>query len=256
MVALLPRDAKRRLRAACRAGRAAADSRVTALAVPLAVKPTGLPAAVARMPQLRSLECCFAYTEGCAELAGALEAAPASLAAFKYEVFESASADGPRALADAIASRPGLTELDLQLRHAPAQWDAFVAAVGRLPRLRTLRLSAVLHRDADDPWRESAPALALSSTLQASAVRSLTPRSCSVQGSSTCRNRTQRRPTPFVLALLPLAPAEASSHDTGIASRLNPDTLLPSPRRVSPLTIPPPGCCRLSWTGAQPPCRR
>jgi hypothetical protein len=177
MVAALPRHAKRQLRAACRAGRAAVDSRATALAVPFLVRTAGLPAAVARMPRLRSLDCTLAFQADRAEVAGALAAAPASLAALKYAEtpFTSPSADGggpgSSALADALAARTGLADLDIDLgRRSPAQCAAFVAAVGRLPRLRTLRLSAALEHDGANPWREAPPALALPSTLQASAV--------------------------------------------------------------------------------------
>jgi hypothetical protein len=168
--------AKLQLRAACRAGRAAVDARVTFLAVPHGASAVGLPAAVARMPRLRSLDCTIKSKE-CAQVAGALGAAPASLAALRYEeVFErmSASTAGPpQALTNAIAARPGLAELDLELgRRSPAQCAAFVAAVGRLPRLRTLRLWAALLRDDVEPWGEAPPVLALPSTLQASAVGS------------------------------------------------------------------------------------
>jgi hypothetical protein len=182
MVAALPRHAKRQLRAACRACRAAVDSRATAVAVPLAVKPTGLAAAVARMPRLRALDCFIEYEEDCDELAGALAAAPASLTAFKYvEAFPPASDDGsgpPRALVDAIASRHGLIDVDLQLGQYLELCDAFVAAVGQLPRLRTLRLSAGLGggRGNVDPWRDAPLALELPSTLQAGVARLLKPR--------------------------------------------------------------------------------
>jgi hypothetical protein len=172
---------KRRLRAACRAGRAAVDSRTTELSAPRGVSATGLSAAVARMPRLRSLDCTVRVEADSADVAAALGAAPASLAAFKYVgAFQPASADGarpPRALAgaDAIVARSGLAELNLELS-GRAQCDAFVAAVGRLPRLRTLRLSAALRRGNVDPWREAPPVLALPSTLQASAVRLFEPR--------------------------------------------------------------------------------
>jgi hypothetical protein len=174
MVAALPRRAKRQLRAACRAGRAAVDSRATALAVPRGASAAGLSAAVARMPRLRSLDCCMESKAGCAELAGALGAAPASLAALTYvEAHQPASAAGagpPWALADAVAPRLGLADLDLQLSSSLGLCDAFVAAVGALPQLRTLRLSVSLGRGDADPWREAPPVLALPSTLQASAV--------------------------------------------------------------------------------------
>jgi hypothetical protein len=154
VVAALPRHAKRRLRAACRAGRAAVDSRVTALSS--RVSAAGLPAAVARMPRLRSLEC-FVDDEGGAELACALAAAPASLTALThFEWFPPGSADGvrpPRALADAIAARPGLAELYVHLERSPGLCGAFVAAVGRLSRLRTLRLSAGLQDEMDPDCR-------------------------------------------------------------------------------------------------------
>jgi hypothetical protein len=181
VVAALPRRAKRQLRAACRAGRAAVDARTAALAVPFLVRTAGLPAAVARMPRLRSLDCTVNTDADCAKVAAALGAATASLAALKYnETFVKASADdaGPlRALAYAIASRPGLAELDLELsRRPPALCDAFVAAVGWLPRLRTLRLKFGLKHDGANPWRKAPPTLALPSTLQASAVRLSMPR--------------------------------------------------------------------------------
>jgi hypothetical protein len=175
VIAALPRDAKRQLRAASRACRAAVDSRVTAIELPFRVSAAGLPAAVARMPRLRSLYCVIAAEADCAELAGALGAAPASLASFRYmEGFSPASDDGPgpqRALAEAIASRSGLADLDLQLGPSPGQGAAFVAAAGRLPRLRTLRVSAGIQEDAN-PWREAPPALAPPTTLQASALGS------------------------------------------------------------------------------------
>jgi hypothetical protein len=176
MVAALPQHAKRQLRAACRGGRAAVDSRVTAIKVPLRASAAGLPAAVARMPRLQSLDCTLTSTADCAEVARALGAAPASLAALKYNGgFEPASAAGagpPHALADALAARTGLADLDLDLaRRPPAQCAAFATAVGRLPRLRTLRLSALLDDvSGADPWREAPPALALPSLLQASAA--------------------------------------------------------------------------------------
>jgi hypothetical protein len=181
VVAALPRRAKRQLRAVCRAGRAAVDARTTALGAGRGLGPAGLSAALARMPRLLSLDCCVGSKADCAELAAALAAAPASLFALRYvEAFQPASADGaepPQALADAIASRPGLAELELDLgRRPPALCDAFVAAVGRLPRLRTLRLWVVLQRGNVDPWREAPPALAPPSTLQASAVRLSMPR--------------------------------------------------------------------------------
>jgi hypothetical protein len=185
LLAALPRHAKRQLCATCRGGRAALNSRVTAIKMPLRLSAAGLPAAVARMPRLRSLDCTLGFKEveaECAELAGALAAAPASLAAFKFSQFpfgEEAYDDGaapPRAIADALAAHTGLTDLDLQLGPSPAQCAAFVAAVGRLTRLRALRVYTCFPPEVVDPWSEAPPTLALPSTLQARAVRLLMPR--------------------------------------------------------------------------------
>jgi hypothetical protein len=180
VVAALPRDSKRQLRAACRAGRAAVDSRTAAIVTPLGASPRGLPAAVARMPRLRSLDCCISHEVDCAELAGALGGAPASLAALRYQGrFNATSGDGTgpsRSIADAIGLRPCLVDLELELCPSAALCAAFVAAVGRLPRLRTLRLRAAIRSDADDPWHGAPPELALPSTLQASALWLSMPR--------------------------------------------------------------------------------
>jgi hypothetical protein len=231
MVAALPRHAKRQLRAACRAGRAAVDSRAAVLAVPLAVKPRGLAAAVARMPRLRSLDCFIEYEADCAEVAGALAAAPAPLTAFKYfEAPEAAGGDaGPvaSALADAIASRPGLADLDLKLGcRSRGPCDAVVAAVGRLPQLRTLRLSVGLkdNDDGADPWMEAPTTLELPSTLQASVARLLCRREAfrSELACRTAQRAAADGPRPS-WPLLPHALAPIAAHGDRIAPhRLTP----------------------------------
>jgi hypothetical protein len=232
VVAALPRRAKRQLRAACRAGRAAVDARVTAIAVPHGESAAGLSAAVARMPRLRSLDCCIRSDADCIDIAGAVRAAPASLAALRYEECRGQAAsdadadDGAgrlRALADVIASRPGLTELDLELiRRSPALCGSFVAAVGRLPRLQALRLSAVLHRDANNAWREALPALALPSTLQVSAAPDAERLKHFWERAGLPEPRSGGRPRPTRLGCAYMLEHRVCC--MGIASRLTPDT--------------------------------